>query len=126
MNPTQAQIAFRMRKLRTTLTRFDVDNDGCISREDFKRMAKKINELSDASEEAAAFCLKAFSHVADTFGIGFTLESKIPKEEAVANMNEAMLKLSGDDERTMCDNFHNPIFDAVDLNGDGRISFGRI
>ena len=120
MNPTDSQIAFRLRKLKTVFTRYDVDNDGYISRDDFELMAEKMNKLCNATGEQAESCHKSFMHVADVFG--YKHGAKLARDEAAANMNEAMLKLPIEEQRAMCDNFHSAIFDAVDSNGDGHIS----
>lgn len=120
MNPTDAQIAFRLRKIKTNFERLDVDKDGCMSREDFELIAERIAELSNANDEQARSFRDAFLHVADTFG--YAPGVIIGKDEAVKKGNEIMLKLSLEEQRSMCDNFHNAVFDAVDLNKDGHIS----
>ncbi len=121
MNPTNSQIAFRLRKIKTTFTRMDVDKDGYMTRKDFELIAKRMNELSNATDEQADACLKAFMRVADAFGYT-TAEVKISREEAIKNGNEVMLTQPWEEQRTMCDNFHNAVFDAIDLNQDGHIS----
>lgn len=118
--PSDSQIAFRLRKLRTIFTRFDMDKDGYMSKEDFELMAKKLNELSNATGEQAESRRKAFTHCADIFE--FTPGVKTPREDAVKNMNEVMLKLSLEEQRAMSDNILNPIFDAMDLDQNGNIS----
>ena len=120
MNPTDSQIAFRLRKLKTHFNRLDIDNNGYISREDYELLAKKVNELSKATGDKAERCYKAFIDIADS--LGFTPGVKIPKEEAVKKANEMMLTKPWEEQRVMCDRAHNLIFDAVDLNGDGHIS----
>jgi Ca2+-binding EF-hand superfamily protein len=120
MDPTDSQIAFRLRKLRTKFARFDVDKDGYMSKEDFELMAKKMIEMSNATGEQAESCRQIFMHVPDTFG--FTPGMKLSREEAAKNMNEAMLKLSWKEQRAMCDNFYNVVFDAMDLDRDDHIS----
>ena len=120
MNPTDSQIAFRLRKLRTRYARLDVNNDGCISREDYELMAKKVNEYSKATDERAESCFKAFMYVADA--AGFAPGVKIPREEAAKRANNMMLTKSWEERKIMCDNVHNQIFDAIDTNQDGCIS----
>ena len=120
MNPTDSEIAFRLRKLRTHFSRMDVDNNGFISREDYELLAKKVNELGETSSDRAERCRKAFMDVADS--VGFTPGVKIPKEEAVKKANEMMLTTPWAEQRAMCESAHNLIFDAIDLNGDGHIS----
>jgi Ca2+-binding EF-hand superfamily protein len=120
MNPTSSQIAFRLRKIKTNFDRLDVDKDGYMSRMDFEIIAKRMNELSNATEEQAEACHNAFMHVADTFG--YTPGVRIAKEEAIKFGSEVMLKKPWEEQRAMCDNFHNAVFDAVDVNRDGHIS----
>ena len=91
-----------------------------MSKEDFELMAEKMNKLGNATDEQAESCRQAFMHVAEVFG--FAYGEKLPREEAVKNMNEVMLKLSWKEQRAMCDGFHNPIFDAMDFDGDQSIS----
>ena len=82
MNPTDSQIAFRLRKLKTHFSRLDVDNDGFLSREDYELIAKKVIEFSNATgDKAEQGCYKTYMDVADF--LGFTLRVKIPKEEVV-------------------------------------------
>jgi hypothetical protein len=42
-----------------------MDKDGYMSKEDFELMAKKLNELSNATGEQAESRRKAFTHCAD-------------------------------------------------------------
>ena len=121
MNPTDSQIAFRLRKLKTAFTRFDVDKDGFISKEDFELMAKRMNKLGNATAEQAAACHTSFMQVADFFG--YKHGERLPREQAAEDMHEVMLKLSFEEQRSLCDKFYYPIFDAVDSNGDGHIPF---
>ncbi len=120
MNPTDSQIAFRLRKLRTHYASLDINNDGCISREDYELMAKRMNECSKATGDQAESCYKAFIHVADT--LGFAPGVKISREEAVKAANEMLLTKPWEEQKVMCYNAHNHIFDAIDSNQDGHIS----
>ena len=99
----------------------DVNQDGYMSREDYKLMATKVNEISKATGDNADSCYKAFMYVADSLGLAPGI--KTPLEEAVKNANDMMLTKPWEEQRAMCDNVHNLIFTAIDLNADEYISF---
>ena len=121
MNPTDFQIAFRLRKLKTAFTRLDLDKDGLVSKEDFELMAEKQNKSGNATAEQAASCHQSLKEVADFFW--YKHGERLPRQQAAEDMHEVMLKLSFEEQRAMCDKFCKPMFDAVDSNGDGHISF---
>ena len=77
MNPTDSQIAFRLRKLKTHFSRLDVDNDGFVSREDYELIAKKVIEFSNATGDKAEQCYKTYMDVADF--LRFTLGPVVQK-----------------------------------------------
>jgi Ca2+-binding EF-hand superfamily protein len=120
MNPTDSQIAFRLRKLKTAFFRFDVNKDGLISREDFELMAERMNKFGNATAEQAQSCHNSFMLVADFFG--YKHGEELQREKAAEDMHQVMLNLPLEERRVICDKFYNSIFDAVDSNRDGQIS----
>jgi Ca2+-binding EF-hand superfamily protein len=118
MYSTDAEIAFRTRKLRTVISRIDVNNDGYVTPDDFEAMAKKVNELTKATSEQAESCLKSFRHAAEL--LGFTPETT--REEAGEKLSKRMATQTWEEQQAMCDSAQGHIFDAVDTNGDGHIS----
>ena len=103
MNPTDSQIAFCLRKLKTALTRMDVDKDGYISKEDFELMAERMNKLGNATAEQAASCHQSLMQVANFFG--YKHGEKLPREQAAEDMHEVMFKISFEEQRALCANF---------------------
>jgi hypothetical protein len=83
MNPTDSEISFRLRKLKTIIARLDINNDGYITTEDF------VNELSKATGEQAESCHNAFVFAAEM--LGYTQGVKTLREDAVKNTSERML-----------------------------------
>ncbi|CAB4028822.1 sarcoplasmic calcium-binding [Paramuricea clavata] len=115
MNPTDSEISFRLRKLKTIIARLDINNDGYITTEDFE-----VNELSKATGEQAESCHNAFVFAAEM--LGYTRGVKTSREDAVKNTSERMLAVPWEEQKTMCYTAHNHIFDAIDTNRDGHIS----
>ena len=53
MSFTKEQKAYHLRKMRTRMTRLDVNKDGYISCEDYELMGKKLAEHSRMTKEQA-------------------------------------------------------------------------
>ena len=53
MSFTKEQKAYHLHKMRTRMTRLDVNKDGYISREDYELMGKKLTEQSGITKEQA-------------------------------------------------------------------------
>lgn len=83
-------------------------------------MAKKVNELNKATGDQAESCYKAFTYIADCLDLAPGV--KIPIEELAKTANEIMLTKAWEEQKAMCYNAHNAIFDAIDSNQDGHIS----
>ena len=102
------------------MSRMDINNDGYISREDYELMAKKLAEHSGMTGEQAETIKKEFLNVADAFNMKPGV--KISVEEAAKKANEANLTMSPFERKTLLNDTHNLLFDAIDTNKDGYIS----
>ena len=120
MSFTEKQKAYHLRKMRTRLTRLDINKDGYISREDYELMGKKLAEYSGMTGEQAEATTKEFLKVADA--INLKTGVKIPLEEAAKKASESFLSMSSEEGKALVNDTHNLLFDAIDTNKDGHIS----
>ena len=121
MSFTEEQKAYHLRKMRTRMSRLDINKDGYISREDFELMGKKLAEHSGMTEEQAQATTREFLKVADM--INLKPGVKKPLEEAAKRANESHCSLMSSDEKiSLVNGVHNMLFDAIDTNKDGHIS----
>ena len=120
MSFTEEQRAYHLRKMRTRLTRLDINKDGYISREDYKLMGKKLAEYSGMTEEQVEATTKEFLKVADAINLKEGV--KIPLEEAAKKASESFLSMSSEEAKALVKDTHNLLFDAIDTNKDGHIS----
>ena len=120
MSFTKEQKAYHLRKMRTRMTRLDVNKDGHISYEDYKLMGKKLAEYSGITGEQAEAITKEFLKVADAFNMKPGV--KIPLEEAAKKASESLLSMSSEERKVLLNDTHNMLFDAIDTNKDGHIS----
>ena len=120
MSFTEEQKAYHLHKMRTRMSRLDINKDGYISREDFELMGKKLAEHSGMTEEQAESTTRDFLKVADM--INLKLGVKKPLEEAAKKANESYLSMSPKEKISLVNGTHNVLFDAIDTNKDGHIS----
>ncbi len=116
MSLTEQQKAYHLRKMRTRVARLDVNKDGVVSREDFQLMSERLSEYSHLTEQKAKAVNEALMHVADrlhlTPGVKHSLKEMAQKiSENMLSRSPALMRKS-----------HDPLFDAIDTNGDGHIS----
>ena len=102
------------------MTRLDVNKDGYISHEDYNLMGKKMAEHSGMTKEQAEKNKKEFLKVADK--INLKPGVKLPLEDAVKKANESLLSMSPTERKTLVNDNHDMLFDAIDTNKDGHIS----
>ena len=124
MSFTAEQKAYHLRKMRTRMFRIDINKDGFISREDFELMGIKLAEHSGMTGEKAEAAKKQFLKVADM--INLKPGVKTPLEEAAKKANEKLLtSMTARERSALIDDTHDLLFDALDTNNDGVISFGE-
>ena len=120
MSFTEEQKAYHLRKMRTRMSRLDINKDGYISREDFELMGEKLAEHSGMTKEQAESTTREFLKVADM--INLKPGVKKPLEEAAKKSNESYLSMSPKEKISLVNGTHNVLFDAIDTNKDGHIS----
>ena len=121
MSFTKEQKAYHLRKMRTRMTRLDINKDGYISHEDYELIGKKLAEYNRMTGEHAEAITKEFLKVADAFNMKPGV--KIPLEEAAKKASEsALLSMSSEERKALLTDTHNLLFDAIDTNKDGHIS----
>ena len=120
MSVTEEQKAYHLRKMRTRMSRLDINQDGYISREDFELMGKKLAEHSGMTQEQAVATTKEFLKVADM--INLKPGVKKPLEEAAKKANESYMSMPPKEKISLVNGTHNVLFDAIDTNKDGHIS----
>ena len=117
MSFTEEQKAFRRRKFRTCFARLDVDNDGHITTEDFREMARRFIAQGKLDEEKGKELTKRLLDVCGLLGMKdgdkMTLEQylvaaeKYCEDPAGTQVTKKPMSLK---------------FDVVDTDGDGVIS----
>ena len=120
MSFTKEQKAYHQRKMRTRMTRLDINKDGYISREDYELIGKKLAKHNGMTREQAEATTKEFLKVADAFNMKPGV--KIPLEEAAKKASESLLSMSSEERKALLTDTHNLLFDAIDTNKDGHIS----
>ena len=120
MSFTKEQKAYHLRKMRTRISRLDINKDGFISREDFELMGKKVAEQSGMKGEQAEATKNTFLKIADVLNLKSGV--KIPLEEAAKKANESLWLVSLAERSAILHDTHNLLFDAIDTNKDGHIS----
>ena len=120
---TEKQRAYHLLKMRTRYIRLDVTKDGFLSREDFESMANKLIEASKTGKEHAESTRKAFITVAES--IGFKQGVKTPVEEAAKKASSEILSMPPEKQSTLLRSTHDPLFDAIDQDRNGHISFNE-
>lgn len=120
MSFTNEQRAYHLRKLRTRMTRLDINNDGFISREDYELMGKKLAEHSGMTKEQAEETNKEMMKIADAFNLKPGV--KVPLEEAAKRASETILSMSPAERKASIRDSHDLLFNAIDTNKDGHIS----
>ena len=124
MSFTKEQRAYHLRKMRTRMTRLDLNKDGYISREDYQLMGKKLAEQSKMTEEQAKATNSELMKVADLFNLKSGV--KLPLEEAAKKASETILSMSPAERKESITVGHNLLFDAIDTNKDGHISVNEL
>ena len=108
---------FRVRKLRTCFAGMDVDNDGYITTDDFKEMARRFVAYGKLDEKQGKDITKAILDIGDVIGV--KEGDKVTLEQYLAGA----VKLCED---PLGPDYTRPLmrvlFDAVDVNHDGVIS----
>ena len=108
---------FRVRKLRTCFAGLDVDNDGYITTDDFKEMARRFIVYGKLDEKQGKEITKAFLDICDNLGV--KEGDKMTLEQYLAGAVKLCENPLGPDyTRTLM----RMNFDAVDVNHDGVIS----
>ena len=102
------------------MTRLDINNDGCISREDFELMSKRLSQHSGMTKEQAESTYDEFMKIADA--LTFKPGVKVPLEEAAQQSSKAILSLALEEKQALLYHQHNMLFDIIDTNKDGHIS----
>lgn len=120
MSITEKQKAYHLQKMRTRMTRLDINKDGYISRDDYELMSKKLSEHSGMTKKQAESVYKEFMRVADSLNLKPGL--KIPLKEAAQNASKVILSMEPKERKTKLHANHGMLFDAIDTNKDGHIS----
>ena len=120
MSVTEQQRAYHLRKMRTRMTRIDVNKDGKISQDDFELMAEHLIECSKMTTEQAQSTLKKLINVADAIGLKPDVKRSV--EEAAKIASDTMLAMSFEKQQAVLNACHNSLFNAIDANKDGHIS----
>ena len=120
MSLTEKQKAYHLRKMRTSLKRFDVNKDGYYSREDIELMSERTREYGKLTKEQAEFVHKGFMKYADMFDLKPGV--KVPLEEQAQKANKIILSIPAAERKAMVHATHETLFDVIDLNKDGHIS----
>ena len=121
MSFTEKQRAFHLRKMKTRMTRLDINKDGYISREDYELMSKRMAERSGMTKEQAEQTHKEMMKVADVFGLKPGV--KVAIQEAARKASDAILSQAMED---MFHTVHDLLFDIIDTNKDGHISMKEL
>lgn len=113
------------KKMRTRYSRLDMNKDDFISREDYKKMAKKVAEFGKLNKRDASAAEEAFMAIADKFDLKpgvcrFTIE------EASQKLHDKVLTTPDDQKKALLQGTHTKMFDAFDTNKDGPCFHGRI
>ena len=122
MSFTQKQKDYHLRKMKTRISRMDVNKDGFFSREDFEVMGRRLAEYGGLDKEQTESTCKEFLRIADALDV--KPGEKLPLNEAAQQGSDAVLGLTStckDPKAMVCD-IHNMLFDVIDTNNDGRIS----
>ena len=102
------------------MSRLDFNEDGYISREDYKLMSMKLAEYSEMTDEQAESMYEEFMKVADALNL--KSKARIPVQQAAQRVSEAILSMSREERTSMVHGTHGPLFDVIDTDKDGRIS----
>ena len=122
MSLTQKQKDYHLRKMKTRMSRMDVNKDGYFSREDFEALGKRLAEYGGLTKEQADSTCKEFLRIADVLNL--KPGEKVPLDEAAQQASTALLGLSpsGNDPQAVARDIHDMLFDAIDTNKSGHIS----
>ena len=108
---------FRVRKLRTSFAGLDVDNDGYVTTDDFKVMARRFIAYGNLDEKQGKGITKAILDISDIIGV--KEGEKMTLEQYLAGAVKLCEDPLGPDHtRTLM----RALFDALDVNHDGVIS----
>ena len=102
------------------MSRFDFNEDGYISREDYKLMSMKLAEYSEMTSVKAEEMYLKFLKVAGAFNL--SPKAKVRSEKAARQVSDAILSMSREERTAMVRNIHGPLFGIIDTNNDGLIS----
>ena len=69
MSITQKQKDYHLRKMRTRITRLDINKDGYISREDYVLMGKQLAEYGKLTKEEADSIDKQMKSLVDALNL---------------------------------------------------------
>ena len=120
MSFTEKQRAYHFQKMKTRLTRLDINKDGYISREDYDLMSKRLAERSGMTKEQAEQTHKELMKVADRLELKPGV--KLPVLEAAKKASEWTLSITPEEQKVNMKSSHNLLFDVIDTNKDGHIS----
>ena len=95
----------------------DTNNDGCISRADYELVIDRYSKMNSKDAEKIA---KIFLNLCEQYGLS-NPDIKLSFAELEERWIAAMMKLSLDDINSKLSG----MFAALDLNGDGIISFAE-
>ena len=125
MSITEQEKAYHLRKMRTYMTRMDVNKDGFLSREDYDLMAKQLAEYGHLTEKQADSAYSGFMEVADTFNL--TPGVKLPLQDAVQRSSASLLSMSPGECKEKChDGVLGKMFDVVDMSKEECVSLEEI
>ena len=122
MSASEEQLAYHKKKMRTHFKLLDRCNTGFVSADDFDQVKERLKECGRISEHDPKCRSLDVAFQAVTTLLKLERGRKTPIEEVVATASQAVFSLSESERRTMADNFHNPMFDALDANDNGFIS----
>ena len=125
MSITEKQEAYHLRKMRSYMTRMDINKDGFLSREDYELMAKQLAEYGGLTEKQADSAFSGFMEVADSFNLvpGF----KLPLQEAIQRSSKSLLSLPPEQRKDKVhDGVLGKMFDIIDTSKEGYLSLDEI
>ena len=121
MSITQKQKDYHLRKMKTRITRLDINKDGYISREDYVLMGKQLAEYGKLTKEEANSMDMQMKRFADALNLQPGV--RMPIDETAKKLSDKLLRATRASAPAEVRKPHNLLFDIIDTNKDGKISF---
>ena len=116
MSITQKQKDYHLRKMKTRITRLDINKDGYIYRDDYVLMGKKLAEYGGLTKEQADSKDMQIKQNADALNL--QPGSRMPIDEAAKQLSDELLSTP----HAVIRKANNLNFDIIDTDKDGKIS----